>query len=70
MNELGKLNEYFSEMQAASIKIDIIEGNLSVYEMMSSFEGTAKGSKEAAINYISKVKPKLRKLKELINTNT
>lgn len=64
---LHTLNKYFSALERASNQIDIIEGNLSVYEIMSNFKGTAKGSEQAAKKYIAKAKPKLVKLKRLLN---
>ena len=58
---LHDLNIYFSELQRLSKELDCIEGN--VYESMKNFNGTAKGSEQAAKKYISKMKPRLKELK-------
>lgn len=63
---MRELNKYFSVLQEISRKIDIIEGNLSVYESMSNFNGTAEGSEQAAKNYMISIKPKLEELKRQI----
>ena len=60
---MRELNKYFSELQRISMNVDIIECNLSVYEMMTNFNGTAEGSEKAAKRYIAEIKPRLKELK-------
>ena len=61
-----KLKDYFSDLEKLSKTIDTIEGNLYICENIS-FEGTAKGSEEAAIKFVKHAKPKLEQLKEKLN---
>jgi len=67
---LYDINTYFSELQRASKEIDIIEGNLWVYESMKSFDGTAPGSEQAAKDYMAKTKPRLKLLRAKLRNNT
>ena len=61
------LNDYFRYLHKASLELEIIETNLSVYAGMKSFDGTTLGAEQAAKTYIEAMRPRIIALKLILN---